>query len=98
MAGWFEGASLFERVRELLRVRGESMKSCHCSILDVREEQIYEPSGSLEVRLICNICGKILESRLIAQAAGSVPGVPGECGELGGSGRLPGTSTVSMQL
>jgi hypothetical protein len=41
------------------------MKNCSCSILDVREEQIFEPSGSLSIRLICNLCGSILDSKIM---------------------------------
>jgi len=46
------------------------MKNCSCTILDVREEQIFEPSGSLCVRLICNLCGSILDSKIMADGEG----------------------------
>lgn len=69
---------------------GGVMKSCHCSILDVREEQIYEPSGTLEIRLICNICGRILEARSVPHAAGSPPDE--------GRHQSPGSQSVSMQF
>ncbi len=67
------------------------MKSCHCSTLDVREEQIYEPSGTLEIRLICNICGRILEARSVPHAAGSR--TDDEEGR-----QRPGAQSVSMQF
>ena len=44
------------------------MESCPCSIFDVREEQILEANGSLCIRLICNVCGSILDSKMISAA------------------------------
>ena len=41
------------------------MQSCPCSIFDVREEQILETSGSLRVRLICNVCGSLIDSKVV---------------------------------
>ncbi|MBI4880283.1 MAG: hypothetical protein HY812_11595 [Planctomycetes bacterium] len=41
------------------------MQSCPCSIFDLREEQILEANGSLCIRLICNVCGSILDSKMI---------------------------------
>jgi len=42
------------------------MESCPCSIFDVREEQILEPGGALCIRLICNVCGSVLDSKYVA--------------------------------
>ena len=44
------------------------MESCPCSIFDVREEQILEPNGSLHIRLICNMCGTVLDSKFLREA------------------------------
>lgn len=44
------------------------MQSCPCSIFDVREEQILETSGSLRVRLICNVCGSLIDSKVVHSA------------------------------
>lgn len=43
------------------------MESCPCSIFDVREEQILETNGTLCIRLICNVCGSVLDSKLISE-------------------------------
>lgn len=43
------------------------MESCPCSIFDVREEQILEANGSLCIRLICNVCGSVLDSKMIPE-------------------------------
>lgn len=39
--------------------------SCPCSIFDVREEQILETSGALRVRLVCNVCGRMIDSKVV---------------------------------
>ncbi len=58
------------------------MKSCPCSILDVREEQILEPSGCLTIRLICNLCGALLDSKQFTPQNSAVPaGMPPNDGE-----------------
>lgn len=44
------------------------MESCPCSIFDVREEQILESNGRLCVRLICNLCGTMLDSKIVRDA------------------------------
>ena len=44
---------------------GGLMDSCPCSIFDVREEQILETGGSLCIRLICNVCGSVLDSKFV---------------------------------
>lgn len=46
------------------------MKRCSCSIHEVREEQILEASGSLSVRLICNLCGSILDAKIVGLPPG----------------------------
>ena len=43
------------------------MESCPCSIFDVREEQILEVNGCLHVRLICNLCGAVLDTKMLRQ-------------------------------
>lgn len=43
------------------------MESCPCSIFDVREEQILETSGSLCIRLICNVCNAVLDSKVVRE-------------------------------
>lgn len=43
------------------------MESCRCSIFDVREEQILEANGCLHVRLICNLCGAVLDTKMLRQ-------------------------------
>lgn len=42
------------------------MESCPCSIFDVREEQILETGGALCIRLICNVCGSVLDSKYVS--------------------------------
>lgn len=70
--------------------------SCPCSIFDVREEQILEPSGALRVRLICNVCGELIDSKVIDEGNGGsggarVPVVPRP--EADGEGLTLGTGT-----
>ena len=48
------------------------MQSCPCSIFDVREEQILETSGALRVRLVCNVCGVLIDSKRVDQAESRV--------------------------
>lgn len=40
------------------------MKECFCSIFDTREERIIEEDGRVIRRLICNICGCVLDSKM----------------------------------
>jgi len=40
------------------------MGACLCSIFDTREERLVEEDGRIVYRLICNICGSILDSRV----------------------------------
>lgn len=44
------------------------MEGCPCSIFDVREEQILESNGMLRVQLICNMCGTLLDHKVVQQA------------------------------
>jgi len=39
------------------------MDSCLCTIFDTREERLVEDDGRITYRLICNICGSVLDSR-----------------------------------
>ena len=39
------------------------MKECFCSIFNTREECIIEEDGRVLHRLICNICGRVLDSK-----------------------------------
>lgn len=41
------------------------MKECFCSIFDTREERLIEDDGRMIFRLICNICGTTLDSRVV---------------------------------
>ena len=43
---------------------GTCMKECFCSIFDTREERLVEEDGRVIYRLICNICGSVLDSRV----------------------------------
>jgi hypothetical protein len=38
------------------------MKTCMCSIFDTREERIIEEDGRNLRRLICNVCGRVLDT------------------------------------
>ena len=40
------------------------MKECLCSIFNTREERLIEEDGRIIRRLICNICGRILDSKV----------------------------------
>ena len=46
-------------------MNGGIKMSCPCSIFDVREEQILETSGALSVRLVCNVCEKMIDSKVV---------------------------------
>lgn len=39
------------------------MAECSCSIFNTREEKIIEDDGRILRRLICNICGKVLDCK-----------------------------------
>ncbi len=38
---------------------------CKCSIMNAREEKLMDDEGRVQVRLICNSCGTILDSEII---------------------------------
>ena len=40
------------------------MKECLCSIFNTREERLIEEDGRIIRRLICNTCGRILDSKV----------------------------------
>jgi len=42
---------------------------CSCSILQAREEKLLDDEGRVQVRLICNRCGTVLDSEVIPFAA-----------------------------
>ena len=43
------------------------MKECFCSIFNTREECIVEEDGRVLHRLICNICGRVLDSKEVEE-------------------------------
>ena len=45
---------------------------CRCSILQSREEKLLDDEGRVQVRLICNRCGSVLDSEVI-HTVGSGP-------------------------
>jgi len=44
---------------------GTSFGDCTCSILNAREEKLLDDEGRVQVRLICNRCGAVLDSELL---------------------------------
>jgi len=40
------------------------MKECLCSIFNTREERLIEEDGRVIRRLICNTCGRVLDSKV----------------------------------
>lgn len=47
---------------------GLYMRGCSCSIFDTREERLIEQDGRIIHRLICNICGRVLDSKVEQEA------------------------------
>jgi len=49
------------------RVLAMSTRSidCSCSILNAREEKLLDDEGRVQVRLICNRCGTVLDSEVV---------------------------------
>ena len=45
---------------------GTSFRDCTCSILNAREETLLDDVGRVQVRLICNRCGAVLDSEIRA--------------------------------
>jgi hypothetical protein len=43
---------------------GIRMRECFCSIFDTREERLIEEDGRVIHRLICNVCGRVLDSKV----------------------------------
>ena len=46
------------------RMGSVELNSCRCSILDAREERLLDDEG-IQVRLVCNRCGEILDSQIL---------------------------------
>ena len=44
---------------------GTSFRDCSCSILNAREEKLLDEEGRVQVRLICNRCGTVLDSEVL---------------------------------
>lgn len=40
------------------------LQDCRCSILDAREERLLDDEG-IQLRLVCNRCGAILDSQVL---------------------------------
>ena len=39
------------------------MTECFCSIFNTREERVVEESGRVIRRMICNVCGRVLDCK-----------------------------------
>lgn len=52
------------------------MRGCLCSILNAREEKLLDGDGRLILRLICNACGHVLDSEVLALEPESPPADP----------------------
>lgn len=44
---------------------GTGFRDCTCSILNAREEKLLDDEGRVQVRLICNRCGTVLDSEVL---------------------------------
>lgn len=44
---------------------GMRSAECACSILNAREEKLLDDEGRVQVRLICNRCGTVLDSEIV---------------------------------
>lgn len=42
------------------------VRGCRCSILDTREEKLLDERGQIQLRLICNRCGDILDIEFLS--------------------------------
>jgi len=42
-----------------------SFRDCSCSILNAREEKLLDDEGRVQVRLICNRCGTVLDAEVL---------------------------------
>jgi hypothetical protein len=47
---------------------GNVFRDCTCSILNAREEKLLDDEGRVQVRLICNRCGTVLDSEIVGPA------------------------------
>lgn len=44
---------------------GTVFRDCSCSILNSREEKLLDDEGRVQIRLICNRCGTVLDSETL---------------------------------
>jgi hypothetical protein len=47
---------------------GTVFRDCSCSILNAREEKLLDDEGRVQIRLICNRCGTVLDSEIVHAA------------------------------
>ena len=47
---------------------GTVFRDCSCSILNAREEKLLDDEGRVQIRLICNRCGTVLDSEILHAA------------------------------
>ena len=47
---------------------GTVFRDCSCSILNAREEKLLDDEGRVQIRLICNRCGTVLDSEIVLAA------------------------------
>jgi len=47
---------------------GTVFRDCSCSILNAREEKLLDDEGRVQIRLICNRCGTVLDSEIVPPA------------------------------
>lgn len=50
------------------RVVSKSNNDCKCSILSAREERLLDDEGRVEIRLVCNRCGAVLDREVVPTA------------------------------
>ncbi len=62
--------------------RADAHGDCKCSILNAREEKLLDDqTDSIQVRLICNQCGSILDEETIPQRSSERPAAERETAE-----------------
>ena len=54
---------------------------CKCSILNAREEKLLDDEGRVEIRLVCNRCGTVLDSEIITAKPIAAPETAREAAE-----------------
>ncbi len=54
---------------------GTGFTDCACSILNAREEKLLDDEGRVQVRLICNRCGTVLDSETVSAGARRGPSI-----------------------